>query len=116
MWYLAMAPAPQGAQQGNPLLSLLPIIFIFVIFYFLLIRPQTQRQKKHVAMVEALKKGDKIVTIGGIYGTVVIVKKSTLSIEISKGVRIDINKTAVAGLQGAEDETAPPTDMQQLTE
>ena len=69
----AMGPTPQAGAQGGPqsmFASFLPLIIIFAIFYFLLIRPQQKRAKQHREMIEALKKGDKVITSGGIYGVV----------------------------------------------
>jgi preprotein translocase subunit YajC len=86
---------PGGSQQGNPLFSLLPLILIFVIFYFLLILPQQRRQKQHRQLIEALKKGDRVVTSSGIYGTIVNVKDHTVILLIADGVKIEMDKAQV---------------------
>ncbi|UCG92286.1 MAG: preprotein translocase subunit YajC [candidate division WOR-3 bacterium] len=86
---------PGGSQQGNPFFSLLPLILIFVIFYFLLILPQQRRQKQHRQLIEALKKGDRVVTSSGIYGTIVNVKDHTVILLIADGVKIEMDKAQV---------------------
>ena len=82
--------------QGGLLASLLPLIILFVIFYLLVILPQQRQAKKHKSMVEALKKGDKIVTTGGIYAEVVRNEPEVLVIRIAKDVEIRLDKAAVA--------------------
>ena len=84
---------PGGSQQGgNPLVSLLPLILIFVVFYFLLILPQQRKQKQHQKLLEALNKGDRVITSAGIYGTVVNVKDHTVILLIADGVKVEIEK------------------------
>jgi len=86
---------PQVAQP-NAIASLMPIIFIFGIFYFLLIRPQQKKQKEHQKMVSELKKNDEVVTSGGMHGTVVNVKDTTLTLKVDENVKVEINKSAIA--------------------
>jgi preprotein translocase subunit YajC len=87
----------QGGAQANPLLAMLPFLLMFVVFYFLLIKPQKKRQKEHQTMVEALKKGDKVVTTGGILGTVFGVKDKTLILKVGEGeTKIEFLKSAVS--------------------
>ncbi|MFB0566223.1 MAG: preprotein translocase subunit YajC [Candidatus Aminicenantaceae bacterium] len=88
------APAPRGG--GSFITALIPFILVFVIFYLLIIRPSRTRQKKHQAMVEELKPGDKVVTSGGIYGTVMGVQKDRIELKVSSNVKIEIAKNAVA--------------------
>ena len=83
-------------QQPSVLASLLPLIILFVIFYLLVILPQQRQAKKHKAMVESLKKGDKIVTTGGIIGEVVRNEPDYLVVRISKDTEVRIDKSAVA--------------------
>ena len=85
-----------NATQGNFLVSFMPIIFIFAIFYFLLIRPQQKKQKEHERVLSELKKNDEVVTNGGIHGTVMNVKDVTLTLKIDDNVKIEINKSAIA--------------------
>ncbi|HLU61273.1 MAG TPA: preprotein translocase subunit YajC [Gammaproteobacteria bacterium] len=93
----AMAAAG-GPAQSNPLMSLLPLIIIFVVFYFLLIRPQSKRAKEHRKMIEALAVGDEIVTGGGIAGRVTKVGEQYASVEIANGVEIKVQKHAVGAV------------------
>lgn len=86
------------AAPGGNFGQLVPLIIIMVIFYFLLIRPQQKRAKEHRNMVEALKKGDKVLTNGGIYGTVIDVKEGFLKVEIADNVRVKIQREAIAAL------------------
>ncbi|MBI5416783.1 preprotein translocase subunit YajC [Candidatus Poribacteria bacterium] len=93
------AGAPAGGAY-SAILQLIPLVLIFAVFYFLVIRPQQQKQKQHEELLNNIKKGDKVVTLGGILGTVVGVKdNNTISIEIASGVRIDVLKKAISSLQ-----------------
>jgi preprotein translocase subunit YajC len=89
------APAAAGAQAANPLMTFLPLILLFVVFYFLMIRPQMKRQKEHRNMVSALSKGDEVVTNGGIAGKVEEVGESFITVEIAPNVKIKLQKGAV---------------------
>jgi preprotein translocase subunit YajC len=91
---LLMAP-PQG-QQGSGWQSLIPLILIFVVFYFFMIRPQIKKAKEAKKYRESLKKGDKIITIGGIHGKIVDINDATFVIEVDDGVKLKIEKNAVA--------------------
>ncbi len=86
---------PGGSQQGNPW-SLLFLILIFAVFYFLLILPQQRKQKQHRQLLEGLNKGDRVVTSSGIYGTVVSVKDHTITLLIADGVKVEIEKGHIA--------------------
>ncbi len=99
MKFLALAPPPEGGGGGaNPLMSLLPIVLIILIFYFLLIRPQQQRQKKHNRMLADLRKGDKVVTAGGLFATVLNVKDDRVVASIAEGVKVEISKPSISGV------------------
>ncbi len=88
--------APQGGEgEGGGLISFLPLILIMVVFYFFFIRPQMKRAKDQRKYREALKKGDKIITLGGIHGKVVDVKETTILIEVVDGNRLLVEKSAV---------------------
>lgn len=87
---------------GGALLQFAPLIIIFVIFYFLLIRPQQKKQQQQRNMLQALKRGDKIITTGGIYGTIEAVSDTTLQLKVSNQVKIRISRSAVAGVQQGE--------------
>lgn len=95
-FFISDAMAAPAAQQGNPIMSLLPLIVIFVIFYFLLIRPQTKRAKEHRKMVEAMAVGDEVVTSGGVVGRVTKVGEQFVSVEVADGVELKIQKHAVS--------------------
>jgi len=86
--------APAG--QGNMLVGLLPFILVFVIFYLLIIMPQRKKQKQHQQMVANLKPGDRIITSGGIFGTVMDVHPDRIELKIAANVKVDILKSAVA--------------------
>jgi len=96
-------PEPALAQQPGGtsafMTSFAPFLLIFVLFYFLLIRPQQKRQKQHKAMLGELKKGDKIVTNGGILGTVTAVAKEVLTVQVADNVRLKVLRTEVMGTQ-----------------
>ena len=86
---------PQS-QAVNPLINLFPIVAIFVIFYFLLIRPQKEKEKQHLKMLSSLNKNDDVVTSSGIHGTIVNVKDKTVILRIDENVKIEIEKNCVA--------------------
>jgi preprotein translocase subunit YajC len=88
-----------GAPVGFDLISLMPLLLIFVVFYFLLIRPQQKKMKAHRDMVGALKRGDRVLTAGGIIGTVVKVEDdNTLLIDIAKDVRVRVARSTISEL------------------
>jgi preprotein translocase subunit YajC len=98
----ALAFAPPPGQQGSQsmLMTFLPMILIFVVFYFLLIAPARKKQKLHGEMLRNLKSGDRVITSGGIHGTVVGVTDEIVQLRVAEKVNIQISKQAVAGLQG----------------
>lgn len=86
----------EGAAAGGGFLgSILPLVLMFAIFYFLLIRPQQKRQKQRTAMLSAVKKGDQIVTIGGIHGTVLELKEDTVIVKISDNTKVTLERQAI---------------------
>ncbi|MDR0540159.1 MAG: preprotein translocase subunit YajC [Spirochaetaceae bacterium] len=89
------APAG-GAEQG--ILSFLPFVLIIAIFYFLIIRPQNKKQKETQKMLEALKKGDKVVTIGGIHGTIHSVKDKTVVLKVDENTKIEFLRSAISSI------------------
>jgi len=97
----APATAPAPATPQNTLMGFMPLIFIFVIFYFLLILPQQRKQKKQQAMIESLKAGDEIVTLGGLFGKIVEVKAETFMLEIASGTKVKISRAAIGNKVGA---------------
>jgi preprotein translocase subunit YajC len=88
----------QAEGGGSPWSGIWMIALIFIIFYFLLIRPQQKKQKEHQKLMEGLTKGDRVVTSGGIYGTVVGVKDNIVVLKISEEVKIEIAKSAVTAV------------------
>jgi preprotein translocase subunit YajC len=92
--FLLQLPQAQQGTQGM-LMQLLPFVLIIVVFYFFMIRPQMKRQKELRKFRESLKKGDKVVTTGGIYGVVNDIKDQYVIVEVSEGVKIKIDKAAV---------------------
>jgi len=94
---LAEAAGPAG-QQSDPLMSFLPLVVLFVIFYFLLIRPQSKRAKEHKAMVSTLAKGDEVVTNGGVLGKVTELGESFVSVKIADNVEVNVQRSAIQSL------------------
>jgi preprotein translocase subunit YajC len=92
--------APGQVPRGNMLTALLPFVLVFGIFYLLIILPQRKKQKKHQDTVSALKPGDRIITTGGIFGTVMGVQPDRIELKISANVKIDITKSAVGAVPG----------------
>jgi preprotein translocase subunit YajC len=89
---------PEG-QAVNPLVNIFPFIIIFVIFYFMLIRPQKAKEKEHQKMLSGLSKNDEVVTTGGIHGTVVNVKEKTVSLRVDDNVKIEVEKSCIGYLK-----------------
>ena len=93
---LAMAPSGDPSAPGGGLMSFLPMILIFVAFWFLLIAPQRKKQKQHDKMVQSLEKGAKIKTVGGMFGTVTGVKDNCFVVRIAENVKVEISKEAIS--------------------
>lgn len=101
-----------GAGGGDFLVSMLPLILIFVVFYFLLIRPQQQKMKAHRAMISAVKRGDKVLTAGGIFGTVTKVEEGedVVMVEIAKDVRVRVARSTISDLVNKPGQAKPAND------
>ncbi|MFH1441779.1 MAG: preprotein translocase subunit YajC [Candidatus Omnitrophota bacterium] len=84
------------AQTVNPIMNLFPIILIFVIFYFMVIRPQKNKEKEHKDMLSKLNKNDDVVTSSGIHGTIVNVKDKTLTLRIDENVKVEVERNCIA--------------------
>ena len=95
---MAAAPAAPAGPQGDPIMQLLPFVLLFVVFYFLLIRPQSKRAKEHKNMVSNLAKGDEVVTSGGVLGRIADLDENYVSLEIANNVTISIQRNAVTTL------------------
>ncbi len=94
-----LALAPQTAPEGpNPLTMFLPMILIFVVIYMLIIRPQKKKEDNRKKMVDAVKKGDKIVTIGGIHGNVTQVDEASVLVQVDSSVKVRVEKNALASV------------------
>lgn len=87
--------AAAGGDMQSSLMSMLPLVLMFVVLYFVMIRPQMKKQKEHRAMIDALAKGDEVVTGGGLLGKVSKLSESTVSLEVAAGVEIQIQRSAV---------------------
>ncbi len=86
---------PQAASP-NPIISFVPMLVVIGILYFLIIRPQQQQAKSHRRMVDELKTGDRVITQGGIHGTVTALKGQIVQVKIAENVRVDVNRTAIS--------------------
>lgn len=97
-FFISAAHAQAGAPASGGLLTFLPLILMLAVMYFLFLRPQQKRVKEHAAMVEALSKGDEVVTTGGLGGTVTNVHDAFLSVKVADNVEVNVQKQAVATL------------------
>ena len=102
MFNVAYAMGAGGqAADGGGFAAFVPIILMFVIFYFLLIRPQQKKAKMHQEMINELKKGDAVITSGGIHGVITNLNDNTATVEIAEKVRIKVTRSSIAGLSQA---------------
>lgn len=101
IWIVAAAPPP-GDGAGSFLSGLLPMILIIGVFYFMLILPARKRQKKLQEMIGNLKRGDKVITTGGIHGTVVGISDRLIQLRIADQITIDVSRNAIAAMQHPE--------------
>ncbi len=93
----AMASPPGG--ESNPYGTVIMLVLMFGIFYFLLIRPQQKRAKEHKQLVDGLKAGDQVVTAGGLHGKVVSVQENIVSLEVATGIKIKINRSSIVSVE-----------------
>ena len=102
---LGTAWAANGQLGGTRIFgAMVPLILIFVIFYFLLILPQRKKQRQHQQMIKETKKGDKIVTSGGIYGTITRVKQNYVEVEIASQIIVKLQRSSITKLRGRSEE------------
>ena len=101
---VAWAANGQIGGAGGLFGAVIPLVLIFVIFYFLLIMPQRKKQRQHQEMVKNVKKGDKITTSGGVYGTVTRVKKNYVEVEIAKEIVVKLQRGSISSLRGGVEE------------
>jgi len=91
----AYAQTATGGDMQSSLMSMLPLVLMFVVLYFVMIRPQMKRQKEHRSMIEALAKGDEVATAGGLLGKVTRMGDAHLGLEIANGVEVQVQRSAV---------------------
>ncbi len=98
MFFSLLQTAGNGAQggSGSMLMTVLPFVLIIAIFYFFIIRPQNKKQKETEKMINALKKGDKVITIGGIHGVVSSTKEKTVIVKVDDNAKLEFNRSAIA--------------------
>ena len=115
MFFQAAAPAAAGAAPGggDMMMSLLLPIGMIVIFYFLLIRPQNQRMKKHRAMIAAMKKGDTVITQGGIIGSVFKITDEEVTIDTGEGGKLRIVRGMIVDVKNRDGAAAPANDVKE---
>ncbi len=118
---LVLLQAAAGSSSGQMISTLVTFGLVFVVFYFLIIRPQNKKQKEAKKMIEAVKKGDKIITIGGIHGMVHAVKETTVVVKVDDDCRIEFAKSAIATVAPARveekaEEPAPAPEKTQKAE
>lgn len=94
----AATPAAPAGPAPNPVMQFVPLIFIFVIFYFLLIRPQQKKQKEHLKLVAGIQTGDAVVTNAGIHGVVTNVKEKTVLVRVADNVKLEFDRAAIAAV------------------
>lgn len=104
--FLQVGGAASASSSSSLVGSLLPFLLIIVIFYLFLIRPQNKKQKETQKMLDALKKGDKVITIGGIHGTVSSVKENTVIVKVDDDCKLEFNRTAISTVELTEAEKA----------
>jgi preprotein translocase subunit YajC len=105
----AYAQAPAGGDASGIIMQIAPLVLVFVVFYFLLIRPQQQARKRHMEMVAALKKGDVVVTSGGMIGKVKSVQDDEVRVELAPNVDVRVVRGTIAEVRG-KTEPAPAND------
>lgn len=104
IFFLLAPPSGNPNETPNPLIQIVPLILIVLVFYFFMIRPQQQKEKERQKALDALKKGDKVVTIGGLHGTIVEInpEKKTVVIQASENVRLKFDRSAIATVEKTE--------------
>ena len=104
----AMAPAAEGGSQQSPLGMFLPLAIIFAIFYFLMIRPQQKRQKQHKELLAGLKKGDTVITTGGLIGRVTGISNTVVTIEAAERIRLKVLRSQISSISSEPLMGEPP--------
>ena len=101
---LMLFAPPSGGSTPNPLVQVVPLVLIFIVFYFFMIRPQQKKQKDRESLLDNIKRGDKIVTIGGIHGTVAGIEtdKKTVLVQVADNVKLKFERSAIANIEKQE--------------
>ena len=102
----AMGTGGTGGGQGGGFAAMVPLLLMFAIFYFLLIRPQQKKQKKHRELLSALKRGDTVVTVGGMHGKITGITEKVITLEIAEKIRVKVGRGYIAGMASQDPE--PP--------
>ncbi len=89
----------QPGTEANPIATFLPLVLIFVVFYFFIIRPQRKKEDDRKSMIEGVKKGDKVITIGGLYGNVTQIDESSLLVQVDTNTKLRVEKNAIARVE-----------------
>ena len=99
-------PPGGGGETGMSLTAIMPFILIFVLFYFLIIRPQTKQNRERKEMLNSVKRGDKVLTTGGIYGRVINVNDDEVTVEIAKGINVQMIRSGISSVENPEKEVS----------
>ena len=94
--YAMGQPAGGAGGQGNPLVAFMPLIILFVIFYFLLIRPQQKKAKEHKEMLGNLKRGDSVISAGGLYGRITAIDQDVLTLDLGQNMEVKVNRNYIS--------------------
>jgi preprotein translocase subunit YajC len=105
-WPLLMAPTPADGSAPPAWVQLLPLIILFVLMYFVLLRPQMKRQKEHDKLISAVKTGDRVVAAGGIFGTVTNLKDQVVVLKIADNVKIEVQRSTITSVEKVEEKPA----------
>ncbi|HET6567356.1 MAG TPA: preprotein translocase subunit YajC [Rhodothermales bacterium] len=97
MHHIILMAGP-GGSAANPIVSFLPLLLIFVVFYFFIIRPQKKKEETRKQMIEGVKKNDRIITIGGVHGTVTQVDDSSVLVQVDSNTKLRVDKNAIASI------------------
>jgi len=105
--FLTGCPMPSGGQEGfssSPIAALVPFVLIFVLFYFLILKPQQKQGRERQEMLKNLKRGDTVITSGGIYGRILNITGDIITLEIAKGVNVRLSRAGISGIANISDE------------